>query len=52
MWHPRASGTSKKGGNLVFGVQYARVIGTTWYRVSRAGQDGRLQSRNGSAAPQ
>ena len=52
MWHPRASGTSKKGGNLVFGAQYARVIGTTWYRVSRVGQDGRLQSRNGSAAPQ
>jgi glycosyltransferase involved in cell wall biosynthesis len=34
VWHPRASGTSKKGGNLVFGMQYARVIGTTWYRVT------------------
>jgi glycosyltransferase involved in cell wall biosynthesis len=33
VWHPRTSGTSKKGGNLVFGLQYARVIGTTWYRV-------------------
>ena len=30
VWHPRASGTSKKGGNLVFGLQYARVIATTW----------------------
>jgi hypothetical protein len=44
VWHPRASGTSKKGGNLVFGVQYARVIGTTWYRVGRDG-------RNGTTAP-
>ena len=26
MWHPRASGMSKKGGNLVFGINYARVI--------------------------
>jgi glycosyltransferase involved in cell wall biosynthesis len=34
VWHPRASGTSKKGGNLVFGFQYAKVIGTTWYRVT------------------
>jgi glycosyltransferase involved in cell wall biosynthesis len=34
MWHPRASGTSKKGGNLVFGVSYARVILTTWFRVT------------------
>jgi glycosyltransferase involved in cell wall biosynthesis len=33
VWHPRASGTSKKGGNLVFGYNYARVIGTTFYRV-------------------
>jgi hypothetical protein len=35
VWHPRASGTSKKGGNLVFGLQYARVIALTWYRVNR-----------------
>lgn len=34
MWHPRASGMSKKGGNLVFGVNYARVILTTWARVT------------------
>ncbi len=33
VWHPRASGASKKGGNLFFGMQYARVILTTWYRV-------------------
>jgi len=36
-WHPRASGTSKKGGNLVFGFNYAKVIVTTWARVRRAG---------------
>ncbi len=35
VWHPRASGTSKKGGNLFFGLQYARVIATTWYHVTR-----------------
>ncbi len=34
MWHPRASGTSKKGGNLVFGLSYAKVILTTWARVT------------------
>jgi glycosyltransferase involved in cell wall biosynthesis len=35
VWHPRASGRSKKGGNLFFGLQYGRVIGSTWYRVHR-----------------
>jgi glycosyltransferase involved in cell wall biosynthesis len=35
VWHPRASGTSKKGGNLVFGLHYARVILTTWRRSAR-----------------
>jgi len=34
MWHPRASGISKKGGNLVFGLSYARVILATWARVT------------------
>ncbi|MGH9081527.1 MAG: glycosyltransferase family 2 protein [Acidimicrobiales bacterium] len=34
VWHPRASGTSKKGGNLFFGLQYARVIVSTWYHVT------------------
>ncbi len=34
VWHPRASGESKKGGNLFFGIQYARVILTTWARVA------------------
>jgi glycosyltransferase involved in cell wall biosynthesis len=34
VWHPRASGESKKGSNLVFGAQYARVIATTWWRTT------------------
>ncbi len=34
VWHPRASGSSKKGGDLFFGFQYARVIATTWWRVT------------------
>lgn len=34
VWHPRSSGASKKGGNLFFGAQYARVIVTTWLRVT------------------
>ena len=33
-WHPRASGASKKGGNLIFGMNYAKVIATTWARVT------------------
>lgn len=35
-WHPRASGTSKKGGNIVFGFAYAKVITTTWARIARS----------------
>ena len=38
VWHPRASGTSKKGGNLFFGLQYGRVIGSAWRRARRAGR--------------
>jgi glycosyltransferase involved in cell wall biosynthesis len=34
VWRPRASGSSKKGGNLFFGFQYARVIATTWLHVT------------------
>jgi hypothetical protein len=35
VWHPRASGESKKGHNIFFGVQYARVILHTWRRDRR-----------------
>jgi glycosyltransferase involved in cell wall biosynthesis len=32
VWHPRASGTSKKGHNVVFALHYARVVLRTWLR--------------------
>lgn len=32
VWHPRASGTSKKGHNVLFGLRYATVIAYTWRR--------------------
>ncbi|HLN42427.1 MAG TPA: hypothetical protein VK215_08220, partial [Acidimicrobiales bacterium] len=35
VWHPRASGESKKGHNVFFGLQYARVIVRTWLRDRR-----------------
>jgi glycosyltransferase involved in cell wall biosynthesis len=38
VWHPRASGTSKKGGNIFFGVQYAKVIIRTWLRTLQKSQ--------------
>lgn len=35
VWHPRASGTSKKGHNVLFGFRYARVVLLTWLREQR-----------------
>ncbi len=35
VWHPRASGESKKGHNVFFALQYARVILRTWFRERR-----------------
>ena len=35
VWHPRASGTSKKGRNAVFALNYARVVLRTWRREHR-----------------
>jgi glycosyltransferase involved in cell wall biosynthesis len=32
LWLPRASGTSKKGRNYLFGLRYARVVASTWWR--------------------
>jgi hypothetical protein len=32
LWRPRSSGVSKKGHNVCFGLQYARVILRTWLR--------------------
>ncbi|HTX62524.1 MAG TPA: glycosyltransferase family 2 protein [Acidimicrobiales bacterium] len=32
VWHERASGQSKKGGNFIYGLRYASVIVKTWRR--------------------
>lgn len=32
VWHPRASGTTKKGKNWLFGFRYAKVVFGTWWR--------------------
>jgi glycosyltransferase involved in cell wall biosynthesis len=32
IWYPRASGTTKKGKNWLFGFRYARVVFGTWWR--------------------
>ena len=39
VWLPRASGTTKKGKNYLFGFRYGRVVLTTWWRVRK----GRVQ---------
>jgi glycosyltransferase involved in cell wall biosynthesis len=31
-WLPRSSGTTKKGKNYLFGLRYAHVVLTTWWR--------------------
>jgi glycosyltransferase involved in cell wall biosynthesis len=35
LWLPRASGTSKKGNNYLFGLRYGRVVASTWWRERR-----------------
>jgi glycosyltransferase involved in cell wall biosynthesis len=32
LWLPRASGTTKKGKNYLFGFRYGKVVLTTWWR--------------------
>lgn len=32
VWYPRHSGTTKKGKNWIFGLRYARVVVSTWWR--------------------
>ncbi|MGC2168802.1 MAG: glycosyltransferase family 2 protein [Acidimicrobiales bacterium] len=32
VWYPRASGTTKKGKNWLFGLRYAKVVLGTWWR--------------------
>lgn len=35
VWHPRTSGESKKGSNILYGPRYAMVIARTWLRERR-----------------
>jgi len=35
VWLPRASGTTKKGKNWLFGVRYGRVVIETWWKVRK-----------------
>jgi glycosyltransferase involved in cell wall biosynthesis len=37
VWLPRASGTTKKGKNWLFGFRYGRVVIGTWWRMRGAG---------------
>ena len=32
IWHPRQSGTTKKGANWLFGFRYTKVVFGTWWR--------------------
>jgi glycosyltransferase involved in cell wall biosynthesis len=43
--YQRTAGTSKKGGNLIYGFRFARVVLTTWW-AQRAVARQRLQSRS------
>lgn len=36
VWYERASGRSKKGGNMLYGLRYARVMTRTWWRERRS----------------
>jgi glycosyltransferase involved in cell wall biosynthesis len=36
VWLPRASGTTKKGKNWLFGFRYGRVVLDTWWKYRRA----------------
>ena len=35
VWLPRASGTTKKGKNWLFGFRYGRVVFGTWWKVRK-----------------
>lgn len=42
---PRLAGTTKKGGNLAYGLRYARVLVSTWWRESRCTAPSRPQGQ-------
>ncbi len=35
VWLPRASGTTKKGKNWLFGFRYGRVVAETWWKMRK-----------------
>jgi glycosyltransferase involved in cell wall biosynthesis len=35
LWLPRASGTTKKGKNWLFGFRYGRVVAETWWKMRK-----------------
>ena len=43
--HKRVAGESKKGHNLLYGVHYARVVISTWWRERRSGSPARRNRR-------
>src|ERR671910_687310 len=42
--HRRLAGHSKKGGNVLYGARYARVVLRTWWRERRAARSGAAAS--------
>ena len=46
----RSHGVSKKGGNLLYGMRYARVLLGTWWRVRRSVRRGRSAGARGVGA--
>jgi glycosyltransferase involved in cell wall biosynthesis len=43
-WLPRASGTSKKGSNYLFGLRYGGVVLTTWWRERKGSVPARVEA--------
>jgi glycosyltransferase involved in cell wall biosynthesis len=52
VWHERASGTSKKGANLAYGLRYAAVVTGTWWRQRHAGQAAPSAGPSAEAPPE
>ncbi len=40
LWLPRASGTTKKGKNWLFGLRYGKVVMETWWKVRKEPRHG------------
>src|SRR5262249_48236766 len=47
---PRGNGRSKKGGNLVYGLRYARVVLGTWWRERNSTRSSSTNRTRNSAA--